>query len=252
MKPIKLTGNSVATFLKARHGGYRQLLFAGTIFASMAAYPAFQYWIDVPAGAVGASRTATVTYSNDGTSAIAAPYVRLEAGANAFVRFSETDAWSKSVEFLATSDKSPASSLNAGETVEIPVFVYTTTQQAQISISYTQSSAEAFPWSDIGASLKPSYVDDAAWAFALATLKSRFGTTWNSYLSRLRANADYLAEDGRPVRRLDRLLQIEINRALGVDAVLPVLRPFVFIGDVRTFHERNPWLWLDGQSFHIR
>ena len=223
MKPIKLTGNSVATFLKARHGGYRQLLFAGTIFASMAAYPAFQYWIDVPAGAVGASRTATVTYSNDGTSAIAAPYVRLEAGANAFVRFSETDAWSKSVEFLATSDKSPASSLNAGETVEIPVFVYTTTQQAQISISYTQSSAEAFPWSDIGASLKPSYVDDAAWAFALATLKSRFGTTWNSYLSRLRANADYLAEDGRPVRRLDRLLQIEINRALGVDAVLPVL-----------------------------
>jgi RHS repeat-associated protein len=164
-----------------------------------------------------------VTYSNDGTAAIAAPYVRLEAGNNAYVRFSETDAWSKSVEFLATSDKSPASSLNAGETVEIPVFVYTTTQQAQISISYTQSSAEAFPWSDIGASLKPSYVDDAAWAFALATLKSRFGTTWNSYLSRLRANADYLAENGRPVRRLDRLLQIEINRALGVDAVLPVL-----------------------------
>ena len=223
MKPIKLTGNSVATFLKARHGGYRQLLFAGAIFASMAAYPAFQCEVQVPAGSAGVSRTATVTYFNDGTSAIVAPYVRLEAGNNAYVRFSETDAWSKSVEFLATSDKSPASSLNAGETVEIPVFVYTTTQQAQISISYTQSSAEAFPWSDIGASLKPSYVDDAAWAFALATLKSRFGTTWNSYLSRLRANADYLAEDGRPVRRLDRLLQIEINRALGVDAVLPVL-----------------------------
>ena len=213
----------MATFLKARHGGYRQLLFAGTIFASMAAYPAFQCEVQVPAGSAGVSRTATVTYFNDGTSAIVAPYVRLEAGNNAYVRFSETDAWSKSVEFLATSDKSPASSLNAGETVEIPVFVYTTTQQAQISISYTQSSAEAFPWSDIGASLKPSYVDDAAWAFALATLKSRFGTTWNSYLSRLRANADYLAEDGRPVRRLDRLLQIEINRALGVDAVLPVL-----------------------------
>lgn len=221
---IKLTGNSVPTFLKTELGGcFRQLLFAGTIFASMTAYPAFQCEVQVPAGSAGVSRTATVTYFNDGTSAIVAPYVRLEAGNNAYVRFSETDAWSKSVEFLATSDKSPASSLNAGETVEIPVFVYTTTQQAQISISYTQSSAEAFPWSDIGVSLKPSYVDDAAWAFALATLKSRFGTTWNSYLSRLRANADYLAEDGRPVRRLDRLLQIEINRALGVDAVLPVL-----------------------------
>ena len=221
---IKLTGNSVTTFLKTELGGcFRQLLLAGTVFASMTAYPAFQYWIDVPAGAAGASRTATVTYSNDGTAAIAAPYVRLEAGNNAYVRFSESDAWSKSVEFLATSDQSPASSLRAGESVEIPVFVYTTTQEAQITLSYTQSSAEAFPWSDIGASLKPSYVSDNAWTFALATLKSRFGTTWNSYLSRLRANADYLAENGRPVRRLDRLLQIEINRALGVDAVLPVL-----------------------------
>ena len=164
MKLIKLTGNpavrldaEATVFLKMRRGrNFRQLFLAGTIFASMAAYPAFQYWIDVPAGTAGASRTATVTYSNDGTAAIAAPYVRLEAGANAFVRFSESDAWSKSVEFLATSDQSPASSLRAGESVEIPVFVYTTTQQAQMTFSYTQSSTEAFPWSDIGASLKPS------------------------------------------------------------------------------------------------
>ena len=211
-------------FLKLRCAeSVRQLLLAGTIFASMVAYPSFQCDVIVPAGGVGVSRTATVTYFNDGTSAIAAPYVRLEAGVNAFVRFSESDAWSKSVEFLATSKQSPASSLRAGESVEIPVFVYTSTQEAQLALSYTQSSTEAFPWSDIGSSLKPSYVADSAWTFALATLKSRFGTTWNSYLSRLRANADYLAENGRPVRRLDRLLQIEINHALGVDAVLPVL-----------------------------
>ncbi len=211
-------------FLKLRCAeSFRQLLLAGTIFASMVTYPAFQCEVQVPAGGVGVSRTATVTYFNDGTSDIAAPYVRLEAGNNAYVRFSETDAWSKSVEFLATSKQSPASSLRAGESVEIPVFVYTATQEAQITFSYTQSSTEAFPWSAIGDSLKPSYVSDAAWTFALATLKSRFGNTWNSYLSRLRANADYLAENGRPVRRLDRLLQIEINRALGVDAVLPVL-----------------------------
>ena len=154
--------------------------------------------------------------------------MRLEAGDNAFVRFSETDAWSKSVEFLATSEQSPASSLRAGETVEVPVYVYTATEEAQVTLSYTQTITEAFPWSDIGASLKPSYVSNEAWPFALATLKSRFGATWNSYLNRLRANADYLAENGRPVRRLDRLLQIEINRALGVDAVLdkPLLDGF--------------------------
>ena len=96
---------------------FKLLLLAVAAFASTAAYPAFQCEVEVPAGAVGESRTATVTYFNDGTSAIAAPYVRLEAGANAFVRFSETDAWSKSVEFLATSGKSPASSLQAGESV---------------------------------------------------------------------------------------------------------------------------------------
>ena len=184
---------------------------------------AFQCSTSVSWPAGDGSGTATVTCSNDGTSAIAAPYVRLDAGDNAYVRFSETDAWSKSVEFLATSDRLPASSLQAGETVNVPVFVYTDAEEAQLTLSYTQSSAEAFPWSSIGASLKPSYVTDSAWTFALATLKSRFGTTWNSYLSRLRANADYLAENGRPVRRLDNLLQIEINHALGVDSALPVL-----------------------------
>lgn len=79
---------------------FRQLLLVGVIFTSMAAYPAFQCEVQVPAGDVGVSRTATVTYFNDGTSAIAAPYVRIEAGNNAYVRFSETDAWSKSVDFL--------------------------------------------------------------------------------------------------------------------------------------------------------
>lgn len=68
--------------------------------AAMGAWAAFQCEIQVPAGDVGVSRTATVTYFNDGTSAIDAPYVRLEAGNNAYVRFSEADAWSKSVEFL--------------------------------------------------------------------------------------------------------------------------------------------------------
>ena len=79
---------------------FRQLLLVGVIFTSMAAYPAFQCEVQVPAGDVGVSRTATVTYFNDGTSSIVAPYVRLEAGNNAYIRFSEADAWSKSVEFL--------------------------------------------------------------------------------------------------------------------------------------------------------
>ena len=200
-----------------------RVLVAMSLVASMAADAEFYCNVEVPPGNVGVSRTATVTYYTSGTSAIAAPYVRLEAGDDAYVRFSESDAWAKSVEFLATSGKSPVGSLRAGETVEVPVFVRTDVKDAQLSLSYTQSSTEAFPWGSIGSSLKPSYVTDSAWTFALATLKSRFGSTWNTYLARLRSDANYLAENGRHVRRLDYLLQFEVNRALGVDAVLPVL-----------------------------
>ncbi|MBR3222218.1 MAG: RHS repeat protein [Kiritimatiellae bacterium] len=201
----------------------RRVLVAMSLAASMAANAAFYCNVRVPSGNVGVSRKAIVTYSNSGTSSIAAPYVRLEAGDDAYVRFSESDVWAKSVEFLATSGQLPASSLRAGETVEVPVFVRTDLSDAQLTLSYMQSSTAAFPWGSIGSSLKPSYVTDSAWTFAIATLKSRLGTTWNTYLSCLRYDADYLAENGRPVRQLDHLLQVEINRALGVDAVLPVL-----------------------------
>ncbi len=79
------------------------LMMCIAAISAMGAWGAFQCEVQVPAGDVGVSRTATVTYSNNGASAIAAPYVRIEAGDSAYVRFSETDAWSKSVEFLATS-----------------------------------------------------------------------------------------------------------------------------------------------------
>ena len=50
------------------------------LIVAMSSSAAFQCNIKVPAGSVGVSRTATITYSNDGSSAIAAPYVRVEAG----------------------------------------------------------------------------------------------------------------------------------------------------------------------------
>ena len=168
-------------------------------------------------------RTGTVTWKNTDSDGTASPYVRVSAGDGALIRFSDADAWGKSIEFLATSKTAPASKLKVNETGSLQFLCMTDSDDRTLELSWTQGNGEAFPWSDIGPSLKPSYVDDTAWTFALATLKSRFGTTWNSYLSRLRDDADSLAGCGRPVNRLDRLLQVEINAALGVDAVLPVL-----------------------------
>ena len=186
-------------------------------------YAQFTCKINVPAGALGESRTAVVTYGNTGSEDIPAPFVRIEAGTDAYVRFAATDAWSKSVEFFATSEQVQGYSLIAGETVKLPVYVCTDVEDAQLTLSWLESSKDEFPWSSIGSSLKPSYVSDEAWTFALTTLKSRLGDTWNSYLDQLCLDAFDLAKAGSNVRRVDRLLQVEVNAALGVDAAVPVL-----------------------------
>ena len=196
--------------------------FAAT-FCTLAATINVAVKFDAKSGSDATLRTGTATWNNTGSKETDSPYVRVTAGDGVLIRFSDADAWGKSIEFLATSKTAPASKLKVNETGSLQFLCMTDSDDRTLELSWTQGNGEAFPWSDIGPSLKPSYVDDAAWTFALATLKSRFGTTWNSYLSRLRDDADSLAGCGRPVNRLDRLLQVEINAALGVDAVLPVL-----------------------------
>ena len=168
-------------------------------------------------------RTGTVTWKNTWPYGISAPYVRVEAKEGVLIRMSDADAWGKSIEFLATSASLPVNALKSGESGSLTFSCLAGSDDGQLELSWTLSSDDAFPWSSIGSSLKPSYVTDGAWTFALANLKARFGSTWNTYLSRLRANANHLAELGRPIRRIDRLLQIEINNGLGIDYVLPVL-----------------------------
>lgn len=196
----------------------------------IAAISAMVAWADFVCSAeVGAvlsgsvNREGAVTWKNTGSTGVSAPYVRITAGDGVLIRLTDADAWGKSIEFLATSASSPASMLKAGEEGSLVFLCQSESDDGKLELSWTLSSAEAFPWSELGASLKPSYVSQDAWTFALSTLKTRFGTTWDTYLTRLRANADYLAGLGRPVNRIDRLMQIEIGRALGVDAALPVL-----------------------------
>ncbi len=169
------------------------------------------------------TREGVVKWKNTDGVAIDAPYVRVDAGDRVFVRFTEADQWAKSLEFLATSPGAQASSLKGFEKGELSFLCKSSSDDDTMELSYTLSSSEAFPWSEIGDSLKPSFVSDAAWAFALKTLKVRLGTTWNSYLGRFRADADYLASSGRPVNRMDRLWQFEINRALGIDPAVSTL-----------------------------
>ena len=170
----------------------------------------------------GVERSGTVSWKNDGP-ALAAPLVRISAGDGVVVRLTANDVWASSIEFLATSSGLPPSRLHAGESGSLPFLVRSATTEGKLELSYTTASADPFPWTEIGDSLKPSSVTDEAWAFALKTLKTRLGTTWDSYLARFRSDVDLFARNGCFERRMDRLMQYELARALGTDSVIPAL-----------------------------
>ena len=65
------------------HGMLAKILLTTAMLVPMVGMSAFQCKVHISSGEIGESRTATVTYSNDGSYAISAPYVRLEAGDNA-------------------------------------------------------------------------------------------------------------------------------------------------------------------------
>ena len=72
-------------------------------------------------------------------------------------------------------------------------------------------------------SLRPSSVGSLPWSFAHPKLSAAFGSTWRTYIARLAADADYLMKIGQPTYRVDKLLQLEMSDALGVDTAVPTL-----------------------------
>ena len=177
------------------------------------------------ASAVRSSReyVGYLEYSNSGDMPLAAPYVKLTAGSGSFIRFGASDAWGDTLELMAVSETYPASQLKPGETRRISFRYKTTSSSLSIECGYTQDDKSAFPWDTNAAYMRPSWASDELWGLSLAVLKSNVGMTWNDYLARMRANCDHLAKIGQPTHRLDRIWQLEINEALGVDHAVSTL-----------------------------
>ena len=167
--------------------------------------------------------TGTFTYGNAGDVALAAPYVALKASGDTLIRFSEADAWGDTLEFMAVSESAPASLVKPGETRRITFFYKTTGKSVSVTASTTTEDPKAFPWDTNGNYMRPSWATDEIWNRALATLKRNVGATWNDYLDRMRANCDHLQKIGTPTHRIDRLWQLEVNEALGVDHAVSAL-----------------------------
>ena len=177
--------------------------------------------VDVPdAIRSGRAYVGTFRYGNAGDTVTNAPYVRLEAKGSTLIRFSEADAWSKSIELMASSDTYPASVLKAGDSSTVMFFYKTTGTQAEIEYAYTFASTTNVPWAELETEMRPAWATDELWGFAFATLRANFGETWNDYLARMRADCDHLLKIGSPVKRMDRLMQLEVNDALGNDTAL--------------------------------
>ena len=177
------------------------------------------------ASAVRSSReyVGYLEYANSGDMPLDAPYVKITAGSGSFIRFGTADAWGDTLELMATSETYPASQLKPGETRRIPFRYKTTVSSLSIECGYTQDDPSAFPWDTNASYMRPSWASDELWGLSLAVLKSNVGATWNDYLARMRANCDHLAKIGQPTHRLDRIWQLEINEALGVDHAVSTL-----------------------------
>lgn len=164
-------------------------------------------------------------YSNTGDMPMDVPYVKLTATrGGALIRFESADTWGETLELMAVSATYPASKLKPGETRRIP-FRYKPIAQDGYKIDYfvTYDAPAAFPWDTNAAYMRPSWASDELWGLSLAVLKANVGATWNDYLARMRADCDHLAKIGQPTYRLDRIWQLEINEALGVDHAVSTL-----------------------------
>lgn len=164
-----------------------------------------------------------VEYGNSGDMPLDAPCVKLEAGNGTLLRFGTADAWGETLELMATGAGYPASQVKPGETRRIPFRYKTTGSAMSIECSYTLDDPRAFPWESNGPLMRPSWASDELWGLALAILKANVGMTWNDYLARMRADCDHLAKIGQPTHRIDRIWQLEVNEALGVDHAVPTL-----------------------------
>lgn len=184
-------------------------VFLAFLLGTKVCWADFTCSVVIGEGEVGQSRAAVVSYTGGGSDA---PLVRIEAGEGAYVRFSEADAWTKQVEFLALGGEGSQTIFCMADSVE-----------TTLELSHTFGGSGQIPWETLGEALRPSYVNADAWRYAEKELEGRLGTTWSDYLARLRANAAYLAGRGRETCRTDRLLSLEISRALGINAVVPIL-----------------------------
>jgi RHS repeat-associated protein len=179
-----------------------------------------------------------VEYSNTGTAAMPAPLLFLSAtqGTNqaAFLTLDPTlvhsgiwnsaipDGFFNSVQLLA-SGANPGW-LQPGESIQVPVYWAGWLQSewnSDLPIVFHLSAVHAddarpTDWNALNDSLRPSSIAPDAWNALYPNLVAQLGSTWGQYVTRMDADAAYLAGLGEKVTDLSKLFGSEILQANGL------------------------------------
>ena len=114
----------------------------------------------------------------------------------------------------------PGGQIIGSEVIEVTAHYKVIRYTVLVVVSKTE---EPVDWDKLSDSMRPTHVPPKAWGVAFPKMKRAFGPTWKSYIAKLAADADYLMKLGQPTYRVDRLLRLEMNEALGVDLAVPKL-----------------------------
>lgn len=114
----------------------------------------------------------------------------------------------------------PGGQIIGSEVIEVTAHYKVIRYTVLVVVSKTEESVD---WDKLSDSMRPTHVPPKAWSVAFPKMKRAFGPTWKSYIAKLAADADYLMKLGQPTYRVDRLLRLEMNEALGVDLAVPKL-----------------------------
>jgi RHS repeat-associated protein len=226
-------------------------------------------------------------YSNTGTDAMPAPILLLTATAgsnqDAFLTLDATivhsgiwnravpDGFNSSVQVLASG--ATAGLLQPDESEQVPVYwagwlasEWSSTEPIIFELSaVTADNTTPIDWSALKTSLQPPDIAPAAWNALYPNLVARLGSTWGQYVTRMDADAAFLASVGDNVTDLSQLFTFEVQLA---DGLSPVSTPAaasdasvpspglslsvdrVFSNSITSRYQTGPfgqgWWWVDG------
>lgn len=168
-----------------------------------------------------------INYTNISENEVVAPLFILSVTPNAPLKTACDNEWSTTaVQVFGVSSQGIAGKLAPKETGTIPVYYQGIDGDLTFDLQVLEAKEITVNWDQYFDSLRPSNLSQNEWSLIWPALKTRFGTTWKSYLELLGHQAERLRLRGQANHCVSELLALEIKQLLGrpVSAISGYLR----------------------------